>query len=201
MVDTAGHCVSDGAGNFYENWVFVPAYSSAETGCKSDAGCYPFGIWPARRLMVSTQWHRFANFREDLGYALLATQHGRHIVDVVGGQGSAFNLPRRLRWVDFGYSQEPPFDGFNQDFCLTRWISDDAPTDGPGPLAIGVGCNLTGGSSGGGWIVARGHHTRLGFVNGHNSYRYSDEAQADQHLYGPYYGAAALSLFRYSETQ
>src|SRR4051794_31271873 len=32
MVDTAGHCVSDGAGNFYENWVFVPAYSSAETG-------------------------------------------------------------------------------------------------------------------------------------------------------------------------
>ncbi|MGZ4730106.1 MAG: hypothetical protein ACXWB2_20520, partial [Acidimicrobiales bacterium] len=45
MVDTAGHCVSEG-GHYLRNIVVVPAYSSQCSGCK-DA---PYGVWSARTV-------------------------------------------------------------------------------------------------------------------------------------------------------
>jgi hypothetical protein len=36
VIATAGHCVSDGNGHFYNNWLFIPAYH---------AGVAPFGRW------------------------------------------------------------------------------------------------------------------------------------------------------------
>jgi len=199
MVDTAGHCVSDGAGNFHENWIFIPGYSSDDTGCKSD-GCYPYGIWSARRLTVRTQWHKFANFKQDLGYAILDKLDGKRIVDLIGGQGTAFNRPTSLRWTVFGYPQEPPYDGFDQEKCLSRRFAGDNPSDGPGPLTIGITCDLTGGASGGGWLAYICRRTGLGFVNGHISYRYFGVEESEQ-LYGPYYGTEALSLFRFTEAR
>jgi len=196
MIDTAGHCVSDGAGHFYSNWVFVPGFSSSSTVCTTAAGCYPYGIWTARRLTTTAEWHNHANLKQDLGYAVLKTLNGRHIVNYLGGEGSTFNRSRAQTFNAFGYPQVAPFNGYDQRVSTSGRLGDDNPTAGSGPLTIRISSNQTGGSSGGGWLIQRSATTGLGYVNGHNSYRYVGGPAANaSRMYGPYYGDAALSLF------
>jgi hypothetical protein len=194
MVDTAGHCVSDGTGRFHLNWVFVPGYSSACNGC----GDRPYGTWTARTLTTTTEWHNFSNLEQDLGYGVLNTLGGQHIVNRLGGQGSAFNRSRSQIWNAYGYPQAAPFNGFNQYVCVSGRLADDNPTPRVGPLTIRIHCNMTGGSSGGGWLIQQSGG--LGFVNSHNSYKYVSGPLANSdHMYGPFYGNQALSLFNFSK--
>lgn len=197
LVDTAGHCVSSGTGRFFTNWVFVPAYSSAASG----AGDRPFGTWTARILTTRTEWHSFSNLKQDLGYAALNTLGGQHIVNQLGGQGSRFNQARNKTYKAFGYPQAAPFNGFDQRLCTSTRLANDNPTPArPGPLTMRIHCNLTGGASGGGWLV--GLSGGLGFVHSHNSYRYvSGPLTNPDHMYGPYYGNEALSLFNLAQSQ
>ena len=200
MVDTAGHCVSNGTGTFYQDWVFVPAYSSSVTGCTTVDECFPFGMWPARTLTTRAEWHESSNFKQDYGYALLNTLDGRHIADYLGGQGSAFNESRHQVWTDVGYPQEAPFNGFDQDQCVSGRIADDDPTSGAGSLTIAIDCNLTGGASGGGWLIELSQSSGLGYLNGHNSYRYTSGPFANPDtMYGPYYGDDAFALFDFTQ--
>jgi hypothetical protein len=195
MVDTAGHCVSNGAGRFYTNWIFVPGYSSSATGCTTTAGCFPYGKWTARQLITKAEWHTFANLKQDLGYAVLNTLGGKHIVNVLGGQGTQFNQSRTQTWNDFGYPQAAPYNGFDQQLCISGRLADDNPSTRPGPLTVRISCNMTAGSSGGGWLINL-PRTGLGFVNSHNSYKYAGTSLANTSvMYGPYYGSEALSLF------
>ena len=191
LVDTAGHCVSDGAGHFHSNWIFVPAYSSAATGCTTTSGCYPYGRWSARLLTTRTEWHTYANLKQDYGYAVLNTLGGQHIVNRLGGQGSTFNQSRTQTYRAYGYPQAAPFNGYDQKVCVSGWLANDNPSTRSGPLTIKINCNLTGGSSGGGWLI-RLAASGLGYVNSHNSYGYTGQPGF---MYGPYYGSEALSLF------
>lgn len=186
MIDTAGHCVSDGVGHFHTNWAFVPAYSSSVRGQQ------PYGIWPARNLNTMTEWHVYSNLKEDLGYANLQTVSGRHIVNYLGGQGTAWNqfLPTIY---EFGYPQAAPYNGFDQRLTVSRITAFDDPYQGRyGPLTIKINSTQTGGTSGGGWLISLSTTTGLGWVNSHSSYRYSNNAST---LYGPYYGRDSLSLY------
>ena len=171
MIDTAGHCVSDGAGHFHTNWIFVPAYSSAASGCLTTAGCFPYGKWTARRLATTTEWHNFSNLKQDYGYAVLNTLGGQHIVNRLGGQGSRFNQSRTQTFRAYGYPQAAPFNGFDQKVCVSNRLANDNPSARPGPLTMKISCNMTGGSSGGGWLIAMAT-SGLGYVNSHNSYGY-----------------------------
>jgi hypothetical protein len=201
MVDTAGHCVSDGFGTFVYNWVFVPAYSSGKTKCNTAATCYPYGRWTARTLATRAEWHNFSNLKQDLGYGVLNTLNGRHIVNYLGGQGSTFNQSRTQTWKDYGYPQAAPFNGYDQKLCTSGRLANDNPEPTrPGPLTLRIHCNMTGGSSGGGWIV-RMNSSGLGYVNSHNSYRYVSGPLANSdRMYGPYFGNEALSLYNYAKT-
>lgn len=190
MIDTAGHCVSDGAGYFYKKWTFVPAYSSSATGCTTVIGCRPYGTWTARKLTTRTEWHNHGNFKQDYGYAVLNTLSGRHIASYLGGHGSAFNQSRTQTWTTYGYPAAAPFNGFDQRVCVSSRLADDNPSTRTGPLTIRIHCNMTAGSSGGGSVI-RISSTGLGYVNSHVSYRYTNL----DHLYIPYYGNEALSLF------
>lgn len=199
MVDTAGHCVSDGNGHFnspVSNTIFVPAYSSAATGCTTTAGCFPYGIWTARKLTTTTEWHLYSNFKQDYGYIVLNTLNGKHIVNQLGGQGTAFNQSRNQTFNAYGYPQAAPFNGYDQQLCVSPRVNDDNPSPArPGPLTIRINCNQTGGSSGGGWLI--GLSGGLGYVNSHNSYRYSN---TPANLFGPYYGNEVLSLFNFTQS-
>ena len=204
MVDTAGHCVNDGAGSWSQNFVFVPAYNS------SNGNTFPYGIWSARTLTTRAEWSNRGNFKQDLGYALLQPLNGRHIVNYLGGQGSSFNMPRTQKFTAFGYPASPsshsgslPFNGNYQ-----REASSNSSGAGDNPYSRWAGPNtmrmtsyMTGGCSGGGWIIGMSAKTGLGYLNGHNDYRYISGPKASaRYMYSPYYGAEALSLFNFTKS-
>lgn len=180
LVVTAGHCLHGGSGaGFATNVAFVPDYSNGET---------PFGIWTARHLTVTPGWARGSNFDVDTGFALFNTQRGRHLQDVVGAQGIAFDLPVSYQQYSFGYPRLRPFDGSSLIYCAGPGTADTY-----GGPSIGVRCRMTAGSSGGPLIAGLG---RLGpghgWIDGVISYAY---AGSDDRLFGTRFGAAVRLLY------
>jgi hypothetical protein len=186
VVWTAGHCVADGQGDhrFHTNWMFVPAYSS------NGSGNAPYGKWAAKSLHTKTAWIQNGNFRQDLGAVNLVKKGGGNLGQIIGGQGIRFNANAQQNYSDFGYPQAPPFNGNSQFRCNSPLVARDNPFNGPGPLTMKINCNMTGGSSGGGWLIQL--NSGLGFVASVNSYGYTNDAN---HEYGPYQGSDAMSLY------
>lgn len=181
---TAGHCVDDPefGGGFATNWTFVPGYRAGEK---------PFGEWPATRLLTTSEWEGSANVRQDLGVALVARDgEGRGIEDAVGARPIAFALDRAQVFAAFGYPAqatlfEPGFDGQRLYRCDSGVTGSDNPA-GAGPATLEIDCDMSAGSSGGGWVNADGE------VNGLTSYAYAGDFN---HLYGPYFGAEARAFY------
>jgi hypothetical protein len=178
---TAGHCVHGGSGgNWHANWAFVPAYHY---------GAAPYGVWSAAQLWTRTAWSNSSNFTEDMGVAILGTLGGWHIVDRVGGQGIAWNYSKNYFAYDFGYPAAWPYDGGRLIACA----GNTAPEWVWGPWSadtIKLGCDMTGGSSGGAWL--RWFDGNWGYINGVNSYKYNNDPNT---LYSPYFDDAAGSLY------
>jgi V8-like Glu-specific endopeptidase len=184
VVWTAGHCVSDGAGTFYRNFRFVPARR---------LGVNPFGIWTPRSVSTLTQWHGSGNLRQDVAALVMRNNaRGASIANAVGALGIQFNATRVRSWNAMGYPAAAPFAGERQYQNIASYAASDTPTDGPGPDTIGIGNDLTGGSSGGPWVV--GYSKAGGWVNSVNSYKYVSPAMPLE-MYGPYFGNEALALY------
>lgn len=181
VVWTAGHCAADGAGRTFYNhrWVFVPGY---------DNGKAPFGRFVGRRFFTTQAWFRRGDSSFDLAAVVVAPLKGKTLVQTVGGQGIAFNQPRTQEYVSGGYPADYPFDGHSLYVCDAPLGSNDRATS---PPTLAIGCDMTGGSSGGGWLadVQNG----LGTLVSVNSYGYLDEPDA---MYGPYQGGAAERLYQ-----
>ena len=178
IVWTAGHCVSDGQGHADTSAVFVPAYKN---------GNAPFGTFPATHLFTTHEWHNQSDFRYDFA-ALRVDKNaaGKTLYSKTGKLGFATNLSRVQHWNSFGYPAASPFTGELMINCQGSHALDD--TTMGSPATIGIGCDMTGGSSGGPWIVAFG---RGNYVNGVNSYGYVDEPEA---MYSPFHGTGANQL-------
>jgi Trypsin-like peptidase domain/RTX calcium-binding nonapeptide repeat (4 copies) len=184
LVWTAGHCVDDAetGGGFASDWSFVPGYH---------AGSAPYGEWPAKTLATTSGWRSGANVRVDFGAATVARDPaGRGIEDIVGARKIAFGQPRTDPITAFGYPAEPTlfeplFDGERLYSCDSPITGSDTPP-GAGPDTVQIDCDMSGGSSGGGWVDADGA------VVGLTSYGYATDLD---HLYGPYFGPAAKDLY------
>jgi V8-like Glu-specific endopeptidase len=177
-VITAGHCVGDGAGHWHTNWVFVPDYNY---------GYAPFGMWTARDLIALSNWFYYADFRYDIAAVVLNTNaYGQRLVDVVGGQGYAWNQGVGLYAYAFGYPAEPPFNGESLYYCSNYTWSDPWS----GWANVGIDCDLNGGSSGGPWLAYFDGY--FGYINGVNSYTYST---LPGRMYSPYFGDSAATLY------
>jgi len=181
-VATAGHCVNEGPGAFVQNFVFVPAYLN---------GNAPYGIWPAQALYTTPQWRTAGDIRYDTGFAVTATVKGKHLADVVGASGVEFNQDRGLSYQAFGYPAAPPFDGQSLKSC-----SGDATKDPINPQfkAQGIPCDMTGGSSGGPWMVDSG---RDSYQNSITSYGYPGGPAV---IYGPYWGSVIRDAYDTAST-
>jgi hypothetical protein len=173
VVWTAGHCVNEGPGAFATNWAFVPAYRD---------GSAPYGIWTARALVTTAPWAEQGNFGYDLGAAVVGTSGFGALNDVVGGRGVAFNYDRNQTYSSYGYPAAPPFNGQRLHVCESQLARSDSSTS---PPTMGIGCDMTGGSSGGGWVVGDS-------VYSVNSYGYLTQPNM---MYGPYQGAVAQALY------
>ncbi|MFJ2210669.1 trypsin-like serine peptidase [Streptomyces sp. NPDC101062] len=171
MVWTAGHCVHSGkSGGWYRNIAFVPSYnnsalSTAELETASKERIAPHGVWWADWAQTSAQWIAEGGPTGGQGapydFAVI------HVTPEKGGSGTSlqetvgsalpveFNAPATpdiAAMTATGYPAAPPYDGQKLFQC----------EDEPGRLSLAaddptmyrVGCTMTGGSSGGGWVAA-----------------------------------------------
>jgi hypothetical protein len=180
VVFTAGHCVHLGDTWFGREWVFVPGYHH---------GVRPFGTFVAKWLGSPRQWVSSGNENFDVGAAVVSrNERGERLAAAVGGYGIAWNLSPNQVFDVYGYPVGDPFDGSTLQLCA------QTPFEGhdllsfltPGPLDLAVQCNVTGGASGGGWVIAGG------LLNGVTTNGYPEDPTTG---YGPYFGNAVGELF------
>ena len=167
VVWTAGHCVFDTeGGGFVTNWIFVPAYKD---------GAAPFGEWPAMRLGVAR-----GLARERQHHVRLRRRRGRQERRRRSAQERRRRPRHRLqpaaRAATTARSATRPCSRRSssraeREFRCTRPLGGTDEPPGSGPATMAIGCDMTGGSSGGGWVAGR--HAALG-----HSYGYCDITDA-----------------------
>jgi V8-like Glu-specific endopeptidase len=184
---TAGHCVNQGGGSgvWATNWQFVPAYDDDLWWNPR-----PYGTWTATQLWSRTAWTNSSDFAEDMGVAIMGVSFGYHIVGYLGGQGITTGVGNRVWENAFGYPAESPFDGGNLYECwgtsspeweVLWWWSE----------TIQIPCDMTRGSSGGGWLY--GWDGNWGYLNGVNSR--IDRIVSPTIMLSPYFDDTAWSLY------
>jgi len=184
---TAGHCVSNGAGTFSTNVIFIPDYEN---------GAQPYGQFVCGQLWTTTRWHTARDFTRDMGACAIGNnQRGQSLPSAVGFLGFAWNQSRQQHWDEFGYPAAPPFNGQWMVVCESSHATDDTSVPGVGQDPQGVGCDMTGGSSGGPWVIGWKSQKGAdplpggGYVNGHNDYKYT--AAQPLAMYSPYFDTVA----------
>jgi hypothetical protein len=127
-----------------------------------------------------------ADPRYDIGaFVVNFDENGQAIGDVLGTRGIVFNQPALRLFDSFGYPVAGPiFEGER------LWLCDSETSDlldlFPAPQPHGIGCDMTPGSSGGGWVLEDN------FVNSVNSFKLLDH---DDVMYGPQFGTSAQDLY------
>ncbi|MFG2436190.1 trypsin-like serine peptidase [Streptomyces sp. NPDC048508] len=171
LIWTAGHCVHAGKkGGWYRNIAFVPSYNDAgKTAAQLQNApreeVAPYGVWWSDWAQTSDQWIEQGGSTGGQGasydFAVLHVtpekgSDGKSLEETVGSALPVdFNAPAVTKVSSItatGYPAAPPFEGQQMFQC----------TDKPGRLSIAqadptmyrIGCTMTGGSSGGGWVAA-----------------------------------------------
>lgn len=176
-VATAGHCVNGAPGVFAMNFAFVPGY---------DNGNAPYGRWTARALYTTPQWEKDRNIAFDTGFAVMDKLNGQTLTGVVGSSDVDFGAERALQYTSYGYPASKPYDG-KQLWSCTGTATDDPKN--PQFLSQGIPCTMTGGSSGGPWLLDNG------VQNSVNSYGYNGAGV----MYGPYWGDEIEDVYDLAE--
>ncbi|OIJ87957.1 trypsin-like serine peptidase [Streptomyces colonosanans] len=169
LVWTAGHCVHAGKkGGWYRNIAFVPSYNNsgkttAELQKATRQEVAPYGVWWGDWAQTSDQWIEQGGATGGQGAAYDFSvihvtpekgSNGKSLEETVGSalpvNFNAPAVPKVASITATGYPAAAPFDGQTLYQCQ----------DKPGRLSIvradptmyRVGCTMTGGSSGGGWV-------------------------------------------------
>jgi hypothetical protein len=161
-VATAGHCVSNGFGTYYTNFLFCPAwYKGAGSGAPQPGfGCWVAGSPHAEADDGSFGWHQDHN--EDRDFACLLTNpvgdtYAGKIGNKTGWVAVANGGTQDYSIVSWGYPGNPPFPGYHiiAD-ASTQWYNADLLPGGP--VTTFVGSDMDSGV-GGPWWLGMGHRT------------------------------------------
>ncbi|MFE2762938.1 trypsin-like serine peptidase [Streptomyces halstedii] len=170
MVWTAGHCVHAGKkGGWYRNIAFVPSYNdsampAAELDNASKDQIAPYGVWWGQWAQTSDEWISEGASTGGQGapydFAVLQVtpekgSTGKSLEETVGSALPVdFDAPAAGKtdaMTATGYPAAPPYDGQKAFQCTDRpgrlSVFEDQPT------MYRIGCTMTGGSSGGGWVA------------------------------------------------
>ncbi|MFE9562764.1 trypsin-like serine peptidase [Streptomyces sp. NPDC006487] len=170
MVWTAGHCVHAGkSGGWYRNIAFVPSYNNKGKSAAALKGApreevAPYGVWWSDWAQTSDQWIATGGPTGGAGapydFAVLHVTPekggGKSLEETVGTalpvEFNAAAAPKIAKMTATGYPAAAPFDGQKTFQCADKpgRLSLNA-TD---PTMYRIGCTMTGGSSGGGWVAA-----------------------------------------------
>jgi V8-like Glu-specific endopeptidase len=209
IVLTAGHCVYDETNNqFADNWVFIPSWDTQPVPMDAEGlfcDSTEYGCWSAQSLIASNA------FAQEPGFTVTATQHDYGFAVVGNGGFSAQQLDEVAgsqamdtnsvdidteTWA-FGYPAQGKYKGNDLIYCKgllsfdTR-IRVDWST-------YKLGCNMTGGSSGGPWmrdVSEIGINVGVGTVFSVTSYGYG----SSKNLYGPILNTETVGMFAAAET-
>ena len=167
-LDTAGHCVAntDGTHQWDSSALFCPSYNAGVNGA--------VGCWAANFFVAWNQWINDGSFEWDFGGINTVTCGSvwcTSIANRTGYLGVAWGQSEDQNFSAFGYPQASPFDGNYLVSCLSEfgYETSSGNNDG-GPNSIAIGCDMTGGSSGGPWIIGWGGGN---WVNGHNDWKWN----------------------------
>ncbi|MFD9218716.1 trypsin-like serine peptidase [Streptomyces sp. NPDC060064] len=181
-VITAGHCVKY-QGSWHTNWVFVPAYNNGQA---------PYGQWSATKTFSTDQWVASEDINYDVGLAVVAPLNGNKLADTVGAQGLSFNGGYNKPMYAFGFPAAAPYDGTKLIYC-----SGNSSKDFLFSKDHSLGCNMTGGSSGGPWFTSFSEATGTGLQASVNSFGYTF---LPNRMFGPYFGNEAKAVYDKAQT-
>ncbi|MER7107407.1 trypsin-like serine peptidase [Streptomyces sp. NPDC000229] len=176
-VITAGHCVKY-QGSWHTNWVFVPAYNNGQA---------PYGQWTATKTLTTPQWEASEDINHDIGAAVVAPLNGQKLTSVTGAQGIQFNGGYNKQMYAFGFPAASPYDGSKLIYC-----SGNSSKDFLFSQDHSLGCNMTGGSSGGPWFTGFSETAGTGLQVSVNSFGYTF---LPNRMFGPYFGNEAKALY------
>ena len=211
VVLTAAHCAYDetnGDGQlsgFATNWIFIPAWDlkpgTFSSAC--DAGATQYGCWRATGLVVDTGFATAGGFNDQ------ATRHDFAFA-IVGGGGfsgtqtlaqagvvefavSVSSVTAGVEVYAFGFPAAGKYHGNDLTYCRGNTITDQYNNDD----TFGIPCNMTGGSSGGGWLRPFTTGTGVGTLGGLNSYGYS----GIKNMYGPDFNADTTNIYNAAKSR
>jgi V8-like Glu-specific endopeptidase len=193
LVLTAGHCVID-KGKFATNWMFIPNYDAISSTSFTDCLDGSNACWVASGLYVNSTFasqKRFNNTAvlNDFAFAVIGKSgHSQTLDQTYGSFGITFSGPSvGTTLAAFGYPAGAPYTGNDLTYCQGP-IGED-PNTGNGTWSMS--CDMTGGSSGGGWLSGDYTDFGLGLLRSLNSYGYS----GDTHMYGPKFNGSTQAVY------
>lgn len=213
LVLTAGHCAYDWVTGFAENWIFVPDYESdpaASLGTDQNGDGYldhadltslcgaGLGCWTASALVVHDGFVAAGDFNvnailNDFAFAVveqggLTNQQGL-AEDLAGHQDINFtSMSKGTTTAAFGYPAASPFHGDQLRYC-NGGVSFDRSTLN---LTYKLGCDMNGGSSGGGWYRDFDPASGAGTLVSLNSYTYTNRTGS---MYGPKFNSDTATVY------
>jgi V8-like Glu-specific endopeptidase len=170
LVWTAGHCVHAGKkGGWYRNIAFVPSYndagrSVAQLQNATREQVAPYGVWWGDWAQTSDQWIEQGGETGGDGapydYAVIHVtpeegSGGKSLEETVGSalpvDFNAPAVPKIETLTATGYPAAKPYDGQKLYQCQDK--PGRLSLNGTDPTMYRIGCTMTGGSSGGGWVA------------------------------------------------
>jgi V8-like Glu-specific endopeptidase len=192
LVLSAGHCAYDGSGGWATNWMYIPDFDAHPTySCASTE----YGCWTARALVLSKAFVTGGGFGDDTvaydwSIAVVGPggKDGTTQLDAMGGYAlkTSANAIGDTVWP-FGYPAAGKYHGKDLTYCKGPTIRDPY-----GDPTWGVACDMTGGSSGGPWLVdTTAPATSAGKIASLNSYGYTGL----KYMFGPIFNANTLAVY------
>ena len=208
MVLTAGHCaIDESTGEFATNWIFMPSWdrqpASFTTACPGSL----YGCWTTAGgggLYVDNDFATAGSFNDqavthDWAFAVVGPggKSGGQldaIAAVTPGYAVGFNsVSVGERLAAFGFPAAGKYHGNDLTYCAGP-VGQDS---GTGNATWALACDMTGGSSGGGWLEGVNESNGNGGVlSSLNSYGYS----GIKNMYGPKFNAETQVTFNAART-
>jgi V8-like Glu-specific endopeptidase len=198
LVLTAGHCAFDeSSGHFVTNWLFIPQFDSNPT---YTCGNTAYGCWTADALVVHNGYATAGSYNtqatlHDYAIAIVggggkAATDNLQLDVTVGSFGISFNaVPDGTQTYAFGYPAAGKYRGADLVYCAGPVGSD--PLNGNNTYRLG--CDMTGGSSGGPWLTGFDASTgNAGTLTSVNSYTYSS---VKNKMHGPKFDLKTQAVF------
>lgn len=185
IVQTAGHCAWDQAGNsFVQNFVFIPGYQSNPVNdCATNTSrCFAgVKIYVRNDFSSQTSFNSTA-LKNDWAYVVVDKDATSSFPISFGNSYTSGKVS------SFGYPAATPYNGNQLINCLNPIFKDTKNAN----QTWGMSCTMTGGASGGPWIYPWNTTTNSGTLFSLNSYKYTTDKSK---MYGPMFNQGTADTY------